>query len=137
MEYLKYTAPGFVFSVGIPPANAAAALASLKLLQAGLALVEEAIGLNDQEAEFFAWRGWARFLISADRKAQVASSFADCKKAIQMIPVCVPAHVFIAQMSKAMGDVKMAEQYFRKVLEFDPKHVEAQRELRIMGASRK
>ena len=34
VEYLKYTAPGFVFSVGIPPANAAAALASLKLLQA-------------------------------------------------------------------------------------------------------
>jgi len=34
VEYLKYTAPGFVFSVGIPPANAAAALASLKVLQA-------------------------------------------------------------------------------------------------------
>lgn len=34
VEYLKYTAPGFVFSVGIPPASAAAALASLKLLQA-------------------------------------------------------------------------------------------------------
>lgn len=34
VEYLKYTAPGFVFSVGIPPANAAAALASLRVLQA-------------------------------------------------------------------------------------------------------
>lgn len=34
VEYLKYTAPGFLFSVGIPPSNAAAALASLKLLQA-------------------------------------------------------------------------------------------------------
>ena len=34
VEYLKYTAPGFVYSVGIPPANAAAALAALRLLQA-------------------------------------------------------------------------------------------------------
>ncbi len=33
VEYLKYTSPGFVYSVGIPPANAAAALASLRLLE--------------------------------------------------------------------------------------------------------
>ena len=33
VEYLKYTAPGFVYSVGISPPNAAAALASLRLLQ--------------------------------------------------------------------------------------------------------
>ncbi|MEX1041603.1 MAG: aminotransferase class I/II-fold pyridoxal phosphate-dependent enzyme [Pirellulaceae bacterium] len=30
VEYLKYTAPGFVYSVGIPPANAAAAAASIR-----------------------------------------------------------------------------------------------------------
>jgi 8-amino-7-oxononanoate synthase len=33
VEYLKYTAPGFVFSVGLSPPNAAAALASLRLLK--------------------------------------------------------------------------------------------------------
>jgi 7-keto-8-aminopelargonate synthetase-like enzyme len=34
VTYLKYTAPGFVFSVGISPPSAAAALASLRLIQA-------------------------------------------------------------------------------------------------------
>lgn len=34
VEYLKYTAPGFVFSVGMTPANAAAALAALEILEA-------------------------------------------------------------------------------------------------------
>jgi 8-amino-7-oxononanoate synthase len=34
IEYLKYTAPGFVFSGGISAANAGAALAALKLLEA-------------------------------------------------------------------------------------------------------
>ncbi len=34
VEYLKYTAPGFVFSVGISPANTAAALAALQQIQA-------------------------------------------------------------------------------------------------------
>jgi 7-keto-8-aminopelargonate synthetase-like enzyme len=33
IEYLKYTAPGFVYSVGISPPNAATALAALTVLQ--------------------------------------------------------------------------------------------------------
>ena len=33
VEYLKYTAPGFVYSVGMPPSNAAAALAAIRLLR--------------------------------------------------------------------------------------------------------
>jgi 8-amino-7-oxononanoate synthase len=33
IEYLKFTAPGFVYSVGMSPPNAAAALAALRLLQ--------------------------------------------------------------------------------------------------------
>jgi len=33
VEYLKYTAPGFVYSVGLSPPNAAAALAALTLLR--------------------------------------------------------------------------------------------------------
>ncbi|WP_131795404.1 aminotransferase class I/II-fold pyridoxal phosphate-dependent enzyme [Fluoribacter gormanii] len=32
IEYLKYTCPGFVFSVGLPPANTASALASIRLM---------------------------------------------------------------------------------------------------------
>ncbi|MEH1824137.1 MAG: aminotransferase class I/II-fold pyridoxal phosphate-dependent enzyme [Nostoc sp.] len=34
IEYLKYTAPGFVYSVGISPSNAAAALAAIQILKA-------------------------------------------------------------------------------------------------------
>ena len=33
VEYLKYTSPGFVYSVGLSPANAAAALAALRILE--------------------------------------------------------------------------------------------------------
>lgn len=34
VEYLKYTTPGFIYSVGITPANAAAALTALTILEA-------------------------------------------------------------------------------------------------------
>jgi 8-amino-7-oxononanoate synthase len=40
VHYLKYSAPGFVFSVGISPPNAAAALAALRRLEAEPELVE-------------------------------------------------------------------------------------------------
>lgn len=39
IEYLKYSSPGFVYSVGMAPANAAAALAALRRLRAEPALV--------------------------------------------------------------------------------------------------
>ncbi|MBE9062456.1 aminotransferase class I/II-fold pyridoxal phosphate-dependent enzyme, partial [cf. Phormidesmis sp. LEGE 11477] len=41
VEYLKYTAPGFVFSVGMAPSNAAAALEALKIMESEPALVAQ------------------------------------------------------------------------------------------------
>jgi 7-keto-8-aminopelargonate synthetase-like enzyme len=49
VEYLKYTSPGFVYSVGIPPSNAAAALAALKKLEAE----PERVALLRERAAFF------------------------------------------------------------------------------------
>ncbi|HSW38033.1 MAG TPA: aminotransferase class I/II-fold pyridoxal phosphate-dependent enzyme, partial [Acidobacteriota bacterium] len=40
VRYLKYTAPGFLYSVGMPASNAAAALKSLKLMQRHPEIVE-------------------------------------------------------------------------------------------------
>jgi 8-amino-7-oxononanoate synthase len=41
VHYLKYTAPGFLYSVGMPPPNAAAALKSLELMQQHPEIVEQ------------------------------------------------------------------------------------------------
>jgi 7-keto-8-aminopelargonate synthetase-like enzyme len=49
VEYLKYTSPGFVFSVGIPPSNAAAALAALRKLEAE---PERVAVLHERAAQF-------------------------------------------------------------------------------------
>jgi hypothetical protein len=101
----------------------------------GLQAIEEAISLHDQEAEFFAWRGWARFLVAKDRRAQHDQSAADCKKAIAGLPSCVAAWQFLGSMAKIVGDLKEAERCFKKVVELDPKHTEALRELRMMKSS--
>jgi tetratricopeptide (TPR) repeat protein len=101
--------------------------------QEGLDLLDKAISMNDQEAEFYAWRGYAKFLLSRDRKEAYPECAGDCKKAIKMIPKCVPAHLFLGHMSKVVGDMKLAQRCYQEVLEIEPKHTEAQRELRLMG----
>jgi hypothetical protein len=50
-----------------------------------------------------------------------------------MLDNCLPAHLFLGHMSKVVGDMKLAQKCYQRVLELDPKHVEAQRELRLMG----
>ncbi|NES85039.1 MAG: aminotransferase class I/II-fold pyridoxal phosphate-dependent enzyme, partial [Moorea sp. SIO2B7] len=58
VKYLKYTAPGFVYSVGLSPPNAAAALASLQILQTQSDRVE----ILRQRSQYFlkqaSDRGW-------------------------------------------------------------------------------
>jgi hypothetical protein len=99
----------------------------------GLELLEDAIEMNDAEAEFYAWRGHARFLLAQDRRAIFDDAAADCRKAIKMQERCLPAHLFLGQMAKVVGDQKLAARCFEHVLQIEPGHIDAQRELRLMG----
>ncbi|HEY6908003.1 MAG TPA: DnaJ domain-containing protein [Myxococcales bacterium] len=99
----------------------------------GLDLLEEAIAMNGDEAEFYAWRGYAKFLLAENRKDAFEACAGDCHKAIKMVERCLPAHFFLGQMAKVVGDLKQAKKCFQRVLELDEKHVEAMRELRLMG----
>ncbi len=102
--------------------------------QEGLELLEQAIQMNGEEAEFYAWRGYARFLLSKDRKQSFEECASDCRKAIKMVDRCLPAHLFLGHMAKILGDPKLAKKCYMRVLELDEKHVEAQREMRLMKA---
>jgi hypothetical protein len=101
--------------------------------QEGLDLLDQAIQMNAEEAEFYALRGYARFLLSKDRKQSFEQCAADCRKAAKMVDRCLPAHLYLGHMAKVVGDLKLAKKCYSRVLELDEKHVEAQRELRLMG----
>ena len=68
VEYLKYTAPGFVYSVGLSPANTAAALASLQQLRANPERVER---LRENSALFLALANEAGLDTGASRGTPV------------------------------------------------------------------
>ncbi len=94
-------------------------------------IFEEAIQLNADEPEFHAWRAYARFCAAPDKKAAQPEAFRDLQAAIKKNERCVPAHYFLGVIAKALGDATGALKHFRKTVELQPDHIDAQREIRM------
>jgi tetratricopeptide (TPR) repeat protein len=93
-------------------------------------MLSEAITLNPEEGEFYAWRGIARFYAAADRKKGKAEADRDLVIALKKNPRCAQAHYFQGQVAKGLGDNGGAVKQFQKALEIQPDHLDAQREIR-------
>ncbi len=88
VEYLKYTAPGFVYSVGISPANAAAALAAIRLLK--------------DEPERLVWlHERARLFLTLARSRGLNTGLS---KDSPIVPVILGDSVHCLRLSRAMFD---------------------------------
>ncbi len=93
-------------------------------------LFDEAIACNPEEAEFYAWRGWARYLSATDRKAAVIECSKDLKLCLDKNPNVASVHYFMGVFAKANGDEKAAINSFKECVRLDPRHIDAARELR-------
>ncbi len=96
----------------------------------GLKLFEEAVTCNEDEAEFYAWRGYAKYLSATDRKASGTVAMKDLQHCISKNPNVATAYYFMGFIQKANGDEKNALANFKKTVALDPKHIDAQREVR-------
>jgi|GEM_PF-311800 len=99
-------------------------------------MLDEAIKLNPEEAEFYAWRGYARFFTAADKKAAQPEAFREIHNAIKRNERCAPAHYFLGVIAKLSGDAAGALKHFKRTVELQPDHIDAQREIR-MASQRK
>jgi 8-amino-7-oxononanoate synthase/acyl carrier protein len=88
VEYLKYTAPGFVYSVGLSPANAAAALAAIRLLTAE----PERVARLHERARLFLTLARARGLNTG------------LSKDSPIVPVILGDSIHCLRLSRAMFD---------------------------------
>jgi curved DNA-binding protein CbpA len=95
--------------------------------------LDEAIAINSAEGEFYAWRGFARFFVLPDKKQAQAEAMKDLAECLKRNERCAPAHYFQGQIAKLTGDNAGALRHFKRVVEIQPDHVDAQRELRMMG----
>ena len=94
-------------------------------------MLDEAIQLNADEAEFYALRGYSRFFTHTDKKAGYAEALRDfttCTKKNDKVAVAYYYHGVIA---KLCGDNTAALKHFQRTVELQPGNIEAQREIRL------
>ena len=95
-----------------------------------LAALEEAITLNHAEPEYYAYRGYARFLVEGDDGREAALD--DLSRALEGKADMASAHYFIGMIAFAGGDLRGAMASMRKVLAAQPGHVKAQQQIRVI-----
>ena len=98
--------------------------------QDALALMDEVLALCPKEGEFIACRAFTAFLVAPDKAAEKPRAIRAIEEGIKLNPRCVEAFIFRGHIEKLTGDTARARTSFQKALEINPKHVEAQRELK-------
>jgi len=94
-------------------------------------LLDEAIQLNPEEPEFFAWRGYARFFTFEDKKTGYTEAYRDLQHCLKKNEKVASAHYFLGVIAKLCGDTSGALKHFQRTVEIQPNHIDAQREIRM------
>ena len=102
----------------------------------GLAHLEDAIRGNPGEGEFYAWRGYAKFLAAQNPKETLAEVQKDLFLAIKKNERCAPAYYFLGEVARMCGDKKGAMSHYQRAMELRPHYIEAQRQLRFLSSKR-
>jgi DnaJ-domain-containing protein 1 len=93
---------------------------------------DECIGIMPDDAEVYAWRGYAKFLMAPDKKAALGEALKDMLNCLKRNPNIVAAHFHQGMMHRILGDMPTAKKHFKAAVMLDPKHLDAQRELRMI-----
>ena len=93
------------------------------------ALLRRSTELMPEEPEYRLYHAWAEYKVKG--RPQSAEAKRVIEEALKSRPKAVEGHFFLGQIYKAEGLNEEAEKCFHKVLELDPRHIEAQRELRL------
>jgi len=95
-------------------------------------MLDDAVKANAEEAEFYAWRGYAKFFANPDKKAGYMEALKDIQLTVKKNERIASAHYFLGHISKLTGDEKLALKEFKRAVEYNPDHIDAAREVRLM-----
>jgi curved DNA-binding protein CbpA len=113
--------------------NRATLLVKARRFAEAAQILDEAIQNNPDEGEFYAWRGFARFFAVPDKAMARRAANQDLDEALRRNPKCVAAYYYLGQIAKLSNDPSSALRNFKKTVELNPNHIDAQRELRLLG----
>lgn len=94
--------------------------------------LNEAIALNPEEGEYYSWRGYARFFAATDREMERPNAMADFQESLRRNDKVAATYYFMGHIARVLSDPSTAKKHFQKCLELSPKHIDAQRELRLL-----
>jgi curved DNA-binding protein CbpA len=92
--------------------------------------------LLDAKASYLAAEGWAVYMDPA-RREQAPRAKQMISDAAKKDPNCDRAHYQLGVIARVEGDMDRAEKHFREVVRVNPRHLEANQELRLIQMRRK
>ncbi|HEX4621573.1 MAG TPA: tetratricopeptide repeat protein, partial [Myxococcaceae bacterium] len=90
----------------------------------------------DPKATYLAARAWSIYMDPA-RKAQSAAAKQMMNDAVRTDPECDRAHYQLGVIARVEGDMDRAERHFREAIRANPRHLEANQELRLIDMRKK
>jgi len=94
-------------------------------------MLDEAIKASD-EAEYFAWRGYAKFFTFPDKKQGFTEATKDLNVCLKRNDKVSALWYFQGHIAKLLGDNAAAKKHFQRCVQLNPEHIDAQRELRML-----
>ncbi len=94
---------------------------------------EYSMKLNPDEPEYKCYYGWAYFLNQSNdkkKKVRVAKKFIN--EAMESNPNLESGHYFLAVIARFVGELEKSARHFKKVLQINPSHIDAQRALKLL-----
>lgn len=96
-----------------------------------LALLDEILALNDEEADYHATRGWVLFQKRGGDEGAQLEALAAIDRALSLTQDHDKAHYYKGMILKRAGQAGEALAHFQKAAELNPKNIDAVREVRI------
>jgi DNA-binding response OmpR family regulator len=100
---------------------------------AALEQFAKALEKGPDEADHNAYFGWTHYLVNHRDPDAEALAKRHIELAISIAPNSATSYYFLGQLHKACNREQQALKMFRKVLDLQPEHVEAAREVRLIG----
>lgn len=94
-----------------------------------LELVEQAFMNCPEEGEYMATRAYLKMVLGQEEPDNIVDIF---RVALRHRPKSERVHFYFAQVLKKAGRVSEAKQYFQKAVDFNPRNIEAAREVRLI-----
>lgn len=112
-------------------------LLRMKKYDEALDHVQQAIDRNPEEKEFLIFRSYCNYLSQAKRGEREPAAAVAIKEILGIMKLdanIAVGYLYLGHLNKAVNKPEVALRYFKKVLEYDERHPEATREVRLANA---